>query len=214
MWEWLSNLSSLSVFIAVGAMGFLFLLFSFLFGEFIDDVNIDDGADHDFGDGPSVFSLRTLAVFLAGLGGLGAIAELRGAGVVVSASVGLAGGVALAGMVYGFARYLYRQQSSSLVTLEELIGRRAEVTVAIPAGGPGQVRCLVGETMVEKIARARGDGAIPAGAAVRIEEVAGEMALVSPWESFETGRSLFSSPEPPELEDWMARDPKRESTKK
>ncbi|HEX5082768.1 MAG TPA: NfeD family protein, partial [Blastocatellia bacterium] len=144
-----------------------------------------------------------------GLGGLGAIAELRGAGAAVSASVGLAGGVALAGAVYVFARYLYRQQSSSHVTAEELIGRRAEVTVAIPAGGVGQARCVVGETMVEKIARSRGDG-IPTGAAVRIEEVAGEMVIVSPWESFDTGRSLFSSSEP---DAWPARDRQRESTK-
>jgi hypothetical protein len=198
MWEWLSNLSSLSVFLAVGALGFLFLLFSFLFGEFFEEVDFDEGADLDLDDGPSVFSLRTLAVFITGLGGLGAIAELRGAGAMVSAFVGLAGGVALAGAVYGFALYLYRQQSSSHVTAEELIGRRAEVTVGIPAGGVGQARCLIGETMVEKIARSLDGDAIPLNAAVRIEEVAGETIVVSSWESFnpgETGRSLFSSPE-------------------
>jgi membrane protein implicated in regulation of membrane protease activity len=196
MWEWLSNLSSLSVFLAVGALGFLFLLFSFLFGEFFEEVDFDEGADLDLDDGPGVFSLRTLAVFITGLGGLGAITELRGAGAMVSAFVGLTGGVALAGAVYGFARYLYRQQSSSHITAEELIGRRAEVTVAIPASGVGQARCLVGETMVEKIARSRDGDAISAGVAVRIDEVAGETAIVSAWEPFERGRSLFSSPEP------------------
>jgi hypothetical protein len=144
MWEWLSNLSSLSVFIAVGALGFLFLLFSFLFGEFFEEFDSDEGADQDLGDGPSIFSLRTLAVFITGLGGLGAIAELRGAETAVSALVGLAGGFALAGAVYGFARYLYGEQSSSHVTVDELIGRRAEVTVAIPASGLGQARCLDG----------------------------------------------------------------------
>ena len=198
MWEWLSNLSSLSVFLAVGALGFLFVLFSFLFGEFFEEVDFDEGADLDLDDGPSIFSLRTLAVFITGLGGLGAIAELRGAGAMISAFVGLAGGAMLAGAVYGFALYLYRQQSSSHVTAEDLAGRRAEVTVAIPAGGVGQARCLVGETMVEKIARARDGGAIPLSAPVRVEEVVGETIVVSPWESFnpgETGRSLFSSSE-------------------
>ncbi|HEX5080542.1 MAG TPA: hypothetical protein VFY40_00750 [Blastocatellia bacterium] len=209
MWEWLSNLSSLSAFIGVGALGFLFLLFSFLFGEFFDEVDIDDGADPDLGAAPSVFSLRTLAVFITGLGGLGAIAELRGAGAAVSAIVGLIGGVALAGAVYGFGRYLYMQQSSSHVTAGDLIGRRAEVTVAIPAGGVGQVRLLVSEMMVEKIARARGGDAIPLNGPVRIEEVAGEIAVVSPWEPFEPGRSLFSSLEPESL---PARDLERKST--
>jgi membrane protein implicated in regulation of membrane protease activity len=206
MWEWLSNLSSLSVFIAVGAMGFLFLLVSFLFGEFFEEFNADHDADHDLGGGPGVFSLRTLSIFTTGLGGLGAIAALRGAGAAVSAVVGLAGGVALAGAVYVFARFLYRQQSSSHVTTEELINRRAEVTVAISAGGLGQVRLLVGETMVEKIARSRDGEAIPAGVAVRIDDVAGETAAVSPWESFERGRGIFSSPEP---DAWPARDRER-----
>jgi hypothetical protein len=196
MWEWLSNLSSLSVFIAVGALGFLFLLFSFLFGEFFEEFDFDDGADQDIGDGPSVFNLRTLSIFITGLGGLGAIAELRGAGAVVSVFIGLAGGVALAGAVYGFALYLYRQQSSSHITAEDLIGCRGELIVGIPAGGLGQARCLVGETMVEKIARSRDGGAIPTGAAVRIEEFAGEAVIVRPWESFEAGRGLFFSPEP------------------
>jgi hypothetical protein len=196
MWEWISNSSSLSVFIAVGALGFLFLLFSFLFGEFFEEFDVDEGADQDLGDGPSIFSLRTLSIFITGLGGLGAIAELRGAGSAVSALVGLAGGFALAGAVYGFTLYLYRQQSSSHITMDELIGCRAEVTVAIPSGGVGQARCLVGETMVEKIARSRDGGAIPLNASVRVEEVAGELVIVSPWESFEAGRGLFPLPEP------------------
>jgi membrane protein implicated in regulation of membrane protease activity len=195
MWEWLSNLSSLSVFIAIGALGFLFLLFSFVFGDFFEEGDIGEGADHDFSDGPGVLNLRTLGIFITGLGGLGAIAELRGAALTVSATVGLAGGLALAGAVYGFARYLYRQQSSSHVTGEELIGRRAEVTVGIPTGGLGQARCLVGETMVEKIARSRDGGAIPLNATVRIEEAAGEVIVVSLWESFEAGRGLFSPPQ-------------------
>jgi membrane protein implicated in regulation of membrane protease activity len=196
MWEWLSNLSSLSVFIAVGVLGFMSLLFSFLFGEFFEEFDVDEGANQDLGDGPSIFSLRMLSIFITGLGGLGAIAELRGADTAVSALVGLAGGFALAGTVYGFARYLYGQQSSSHVTADELIGRRAEVTVAITAGGLGQARCLVGETVVEKIARSRDGGSIPLNAAVRIEEITGEVIVVSPWESFEAGRGLFSSPEP------------------
>ncbi|HEY8460217.1 MAG TPA: hypothetical protein VIM99_07540 [Blastocatellia bacterium] len=195
MWEWLSNLSSLSVFLGLGGLGFLFLFFSFLFGEFFDGGDFGEGADLDADDGPSIFSLRTLSVFITGLGGLGAIAELRGAGAAVSALVGVIGGGALACVVYVFTLYLYRQQSSSHVTAEELIGRRAEVTVGIPAGGVGQVRCLIGETAIEKIARSRGGGAIPLNAPVRVEEIVGETLVVSAWEQPGAGRGLFSSPE-------------------
>jgi membrane protein implicated in regulation of membrane protease activity len=119
------------------------------------------------------------------------MAQLRGAGAALSAAVGVAGGVMLAGMVYAFVRYLYRQQSSSLVTTDELIGRRADVIVGIPAAGVGQVRCQVGESLVEKIARTRDGSALPPGAPVRIEEAAGEAVIVSPWQSLEAGRSLF-----------------------
>lgn len=195
MWEWLAGLSSLSIFLAIGALGFLFLLVSFFFSEYLEAIELGDGVEVEMEGGPSVFSLRTLSIFLTGLGGLGAMAQLRGASTALSVAVGLMGGAALAGVVYGFVLYLYRQQSSSLVATDELIGRAAEVIVGIPAAGVGQVRCQVGEMMMEKIARARDDSAIPAGTPVCIEEIVGQTAIVSPWKPLEAGRSLFPLPE-------------------
>jgi membrane protein implicated in regulation of membrane protease activity len=199
MWQWMDGSGSLPVFLALGAIGFLFLLFSFFFSEYLEAIELDDTpeleVETEAGGEPGVFSLRTLSIFLTGLGGLGAIAQLRGADAAISAAVGLAGGLTLAGLVYFFARYLYRQQSSSLVVIDELIGQRAEVIVSIPANGVGQVRCQLGEAMVEKIARSMDGEVISLGAPVRIEGITGETAIVRRWRPMEYGRSLFPPPE-------------------
>jgi hypothetical protein len=52
------------------------------------------------------------------------------------------------------------------------------VVVAIPAGGVGQIRCRVGEELVDKIARTR-DG-IPVGenVSVQVEDVLGDTVIV------------------------------------
>jgi biotin carboxylase len=50
--------------------------------------------------------------------------------------------------------------------------------VAIPAGGIGQVRCRVGEELVDRIARARDTATIAENDAVVIEEVVGETIIV------------------------------------
>jgi membrane protein implicated in regulation of membrane protease activity len=193
MWDWFIGLGSLSVFLAVGALGLLFLLLSFFFSEHLEAIDPADGPEAGFDGGPSVFSLRTLSIFLTGLGGIGAIAQLRGARAAVSAPIGLLGGVVLAGIVYAFARYLYSQQSSSLVTMDEIIGQRAEVIVGIPVAGVGQVRCQVGEALVEKIARARSSDALPPGTPVRIEKLIGETLIVSLWQPLESVSDLFST---------------------
>ena len=82
-------------------------------------------------------------------------------------------------LVLVFARFLYRQQASSDVRTTDLVGQSGRVVVAIPAGGVGQVRCRVGEELIDKIAQARDGARIPENAAVRIEEVLGETVIVT-----------------------------------
>ena len=64
----------------------------------------------------------------------------------------------MAGLVYQFAKILYSQQASSEVQMSRLVGRSAEVTVAIPAGGVGQISLSVAGERTEHVARAK-DGA-------------------------------------------------------
>jgi hypothetical protein len=44
----------------------------------------------------------------------------------------------------------------------------------------GQVRCLISESIVDKLARSHDGQAIAFGAAVKIDEIMGEAVIVSP----------------------------------
>jgi len=176
----LVSLSAFAVFLTIASIGFLFLLVSFVFGEIFGhgDLGGHDADVHGDAHGVSILSTRVLSVFVTAFGGFGAIAIHLGYRTEISTAIGLAGGLVFGGIIYLFAQFLYSQQASSGVAVGELIGRTAEVSVAIPAGGLGQVRCALGENVVEKIARAANGGEIPSNTSVRIESIVGETVLV------------------------------------
>lgn len=180
MWESLSDISALSVFLAIGAIGLLFLICSLLFGEIIGELHLDLDADHD---GPGFFSTRVISIFITAFGGVGAICINQGMGVMVSSAFGVASGLVMGGLIYLFARFLYSQQASSIIDTADMVGRMARVTVSIPAGGLGQVRCLIGESLVEKTARSKDGVAIAHDSQVLIEGLDDNSLIVSPWTS-------------------------------
>src|ERR1700728_1243499 len=151
------SLSAFSIFLAIAAVGFLFLIVSFVFGELFGhaDVGAHGGDVHGDIHGISFLNPRVLSVFVTAFGGL-----------------------IFGGIIYLFARFLFGQQASSGVGVGELVGRTAQISVAIPAGGLGQVRCALGENIVEKLARTVDGGAIPAHTSVTIESIVGETVLV------------------------------------
>ena len=79
-----------------------------------------------------------------------------------------------------FARFLYGQQASSAIVSSDLVGLTAQVSVAIPENGVGQVRCLIGESMVDKIAQSKDGHAIAFNSVVKIDALVGESVIVSP----------------------------------
>ena len=176
--SFLPTLNAFSVFLVIAGVGFLFLLVSLVFGEIFD--HFDAGLDHDLGHGgPGFFSSRVLSVFITAFGCVGAIATNYGLGPVPSSLLGLVSGLVFGGGVYAFARFLYGQQASSDVLAKDLVGQSARVVVTIPSGGVGQVRCRVGEELIDKVARARDGASIPEHTTVRVEEVLGEVVIVS-----------------------------------
>lgn len=174
------GLSAFGIFLGIAALGFLFLIVSFVFGEVFGH---GDGGGHG-GDvhgevhGISFLNPRVLSVFVTAFGGFGAIGVHLGQRIEISTAIGLAGGVVFGGIIYLFARFLYGQQASSGVGVGELVGRMGHISVAIPEGGLGQVRCALGENIVEKLARTVDGGAIPANTSVKIESIVGETVLV------------------------------------
>ena len=73
------ELNAFTVFLAIAAAGFLFLLLSLFFGGIFD--HFDGGFDHDVDHGgPGFFSTRVISVFVTAFGGFGAIATYYGFG--------------------------------------------------------------------------------------------------------------------------------------
>jgi membrane protein implicated in regulation of membrane protease activity len=178
--EFLSNISSLMVFLAIAAIGFIFLLVSLVVGDIFDSFGFDTGLDGG-ADGHALLDSRVISVFVTSFGGFGAIGIQMGLSIVASSLIGLGGGVVLGGLVSLFARFLYKQQSSSSVGAAQMIGRTAQVIVSIAPGSLGQVSCRVGEERIEKLARSKNNQEIKAGAMVRVEEIAGDSVIVSPY---------------------------------
>jgi membrane protein implicated in regulation of membrane protease activity len=176
--ELLPALNAFTVFLAIAAVGFVFLMVSLFFGEIFEhfDTSLDHDLDHG---GPGFFSPRVMSVFVTTFGGAGAIATFYGWSPVLASLVGFGSGVALSSLVVVFARFLYRQQASSDMRSSDLVGQPGRVVIAIPAGGVGQVRCRVGEELIDKIAQARDGTLIPENTAVKIEEVLGETVIVT-----------------------------------
>jgi hypothetical protein len=169
----------ITIFLAIGGLGFLFLLASLVLGDIFESLGLDFGtgldAGHDFG----VFDSRVIAIFLTAFGGFGAIGATLGLGGGISTVMAVAGGFVFGAVVFYFGKLLYRQQSSSSVGDGDLIGRTAQVSVTIGAGTVGQISCLIGEERVEKIARSRDGSEIKAGTFVFVESVSGDSFVVS-----------------------------------
>ena len=186
--SFLQQVTAFSVFLAIAAFGFLFLLVSLIFGEIFEHLGADIGhdVDHDVGHdvgshgGPGFFSPRVMSVFITAFGGFGAIGTHYGLGMLPSSGLGFASGVGFASVIYYFARFLYSQQASTQVQSSDIAGKTARVIVSIPSHGVGQVRCQVGDEMVDKVARSADGSAIAPNSIVKIDQVLGEVVIVRP----------------------------------
>lgn len=174
------------IYAVIGLVGFILLLGMLLVGEVFGadhevtahDITVEHG-DVDAG-GPSVFSVRIMSSFLTAFGVGGVVARYYGLSHPASSGAGIVAGIVMAGLVYQFARILYSQQASSELKITTLVGKTAEVSVGIPAGGVGQIALTAGGERSEHIARAAGGAALPRGTEVVITALRGDSVIVSP----------------------------------
>lgn len=165
------------IFLAIGGIGFLFLLISLLVGDILNAIGFDfDGNldGHDFG----LLDSRVISVFLTAFGGFGAIAAINGFNPFISSLLGIIGGICFGAIVYHFGKLLFSQQSTSNISNDDLIGRTGQVTVAIMPNQLGQVAFIIGEERFEKLARSADNSAINIGATVKVDAFAGDSILV------------------------------------
>jgi membrane protein implicated in regulation of membrane protease activity len=174
------------IYAAIAFLGFVFLLVMLFVGElFGGDHDVgghDGGFEHAGGDvgGPSVFSSRIMAAFLTAFGVGGVVARYYELSHPLASGVGILAGVVMAGLVYQFAKILYSQQASSEVQMSRLVGQSAEVSVAIPAQGVGQVALNVAGERTEHLARSKDGRPVARGAEVVITALRGDSVIVSP----------------------------------
>ena len=173
--ELFTSMTAFGVFLLIAAVGFVFLMVSLIFGEIFDFFDHDLDIDHG---GPGILSSRVIAVFITAFGAFGAIATNNGLAPGPASGVGLGSGVLFGGAIYAFLRFLYGQQATSEVLASDLVGQSARVVVSIPANGVGQVRCRIGEELIDKVAQSRDGLAIAENTPVTIEEVLGETVIV------------------------------------
>ncbi len=167
--------NAFGIFLAIAAVGFLFLLVTLIFGELFDFFEFDHDFEHG---GPGLFSSRVIAVFITAFGCFGAIGTQYGMSPMAASGLGVASGLFFGGVIFVFARFLYSQQASSDVRPADLVGRQGRVVVAIPAGGIGQIRCRIGEELVDKIARSDDGAPVAENTLVVIDEMLGETVVV------------------------------------
>ena len=175
------------IYAAIGGFGFLVLLVMLFVGELFGadhevsahDISVDHG-DVDHGGGPSIFSARIMASFLTAFGVGGVIGRYYNLSHPAASGVGVVAGIVMSSVVYQFARILYSQQASSEIHMTALVGRSAEVTVAIPAGGMGQIALTFGGERSEHIARTADGRALSRGAEVIITALRGDAVVVAP----------------------------------
>jgi membrane protein implicated in regulation of membrane protease activity len=175
------------IYAAIGAVGFLILLVMLVLGdigggdhEVSAHEAVIDHADSIDPAGPSVFSVRIMAAFITAFGVGGVIGRYYQLSHPAASGVGVVAGIGMAAVVYQFAKMLFSQQASSEVRVATLIGRTAEVSVAIPPAGVGQVTLVASGERLEHIARARDGLAMARGTEVIVTGLRGDSLIVAP----------------------------------
>jgi len=173
-----------TVFLVCAVVGGGLLLITVL----VDDIlgGLFEFLDFDVG-GSSLMPILLAFVAMFGIGGLFGTQVLE-LGNAQAAMVGVAFGAVGAVLAWGLFRFLKASETESPYSQQDLVGREAYVTVAIPATRWGTVSMEV-EGMTQEF-RATSSADIPRGQTVRISGVAGNGLMV------EAGASVETEPEP------------------
>lgn len=134
----------MTFFVICGAIGFILLLLS-MFGHDGDVGSVEHGGGHDFSDSGgdqssvSIFSFRIIVIFLTGFGAIGALSTSYGLAMLPSALWGASGGVFFAFVAWWLLNFAMKQQASSIVHTNDMVGKFGIIHTPIPQDGIGEV---------------------------------------------------------------------------
>jgi membrane protein implicated in regulation of membrane protease activity len=156
------------VFLVIGGLGVLLLLFSLLGGELLD-----------LGDSP--VGVEAASGFLAAFGFAGAIAAAAldartPLPLLASAGIGLAAAVPAAWLAGRIVRAAGNMPTDATPTDADLVGVLGVVVTPIPAQGYGEVRVTLGGQPVKVSARA--DSPIPLGTQIMVISALSDTSVV------------------------------------
>ena len=168
----------------LGLLGFglTYALLAGILGWFSDlggDIHVDVSGHLDAGHMHPV-SGTTLATFITGFGAGGTVAHYYlGWSLAPGLLLATATGVVVAAAAFGVLELIFKEtQAGSEFTVDEAVGREAEVITPIPPGGTGEVAYMARGQRVQSSARTTEDGTISKGEIVVIDKVSGATVYV------------------------------------
>jgi hypothetical protein len=172
-----------AVYIGLLVLGVTYALITGAMGWLSDlgggDLHADASGHFDVGH-PHPVSGTTIATFITGFGAGGIVADYLlvwpfGAGLLVATGSGLL----LAAAAYLVLDLIFSQtQAGSEHTVEDAVGREAEVITSISANGTGEIAYLIRGQREQAPARSVDGASIPRGRLVLIEKMTGQTAYV------------------------------------
>lgn len=153
-----------------GGLLLVTVLLDDILGGVLDFLSVD----FDLG-GVSLMPLLLGFVSMFGVGGLVGT-QILGLGSGPATGIGVGFGFLGAGIVYAMFGFLRRAEAPEAFSLEDLVGKDARVTVAIPARRYGTV--FLSHAGESHQLTATADTDLPAGSTVRIVSVAGSNLIV------------------------------------
>jgi membrane protein implicated in regulation of membrane protease activity len=156
----------------IAAIGILFLIVSLVVGEVLDVF------DFEWDDGVHPLSTKVVAVGLTAFGATGMITRYYEWSALLSALTSALAALLLGALMWWMLSALYRGSASTDVSISALVGRRAQVTVGIPAASVGEILIAAADSTRHILARSRDGQPIPVGSSVRIVESLGNVVLV------------------------------------
>jgi membrane-bound ClpP family serine protease len=117
-------------------------------------------------------------LFVTTFGAAGAVARNYGLSYPLCSLIGMACGLVTGTAGWQLLRVLWKQQASSTVTRDDIVGAAGEVKTAIPEGGVGQVSIVARGQRLYPMARSADGKAVEEGALVKVLESAGDCVVV------------------------------------
>ena len=176
LFDQFQNAATSVAFLSIFIGGVLFSGISMLLGGHGGDDAHHGGSDHD--TGPSLLSVRGAALFFTGFGGVGYLVNANTGRPLVAMASGIAGGLVFALPILYFIRFFMRQESSSLVSSERIVGAEGIVTTSIAPHQYGEVRISVAGSQISKSATS--DVAIQSGTPIKVVRHLGGNVFVTP----------------------------------